>query len=94
MQTALGETWSQDYKNGWFSVFGIIGAAAQQVNTPSSSRSEPEGLVACEQSEAQRQALKALTSARWQHTMAKKVSEIGRPFRHVHLTGQGDLAEA
>ncbi len=34
MEQALGKKWSQEHKDAWFSAFGVIGAAAQQVNTP------------------------------------------------------------
>ncbi len=34
MEQVLGRKWSQEHKDAWFSAFGVIGAAAQQVNTP------------------------------------------------------------
>lgn len=36
METALKLTWTQEHKDAWFSVFGVIGQAAQQVGTPGS----------------------------------------------------------
>ncbi|KAK9832755.1 hypothetical protein WJX84_006103 [Apatococcus fuscideae] len=40
METALKLTWTQEHKDAWFSVFGVIGQAAQQVGTPGSRVSE------------------------------------------------------
>ena len=34
METALKLTWTKEHKDAWFSVFGVIGQAAQQVGTP------------------------------------------------------------
>ena len=35
-QTALGQVWTREHEEAWFSVFSVIGIAAQQVKMPGS----------------------------------------------------------
>ena len=39
-QTALGQTWSEEHKEAWATVFGLIGGVAQSVKTPGAQAGE------------------------------------------------------